>query len=174
MRRATILLLTSFLVWLSPVEAGKLYKWVDRDGNVSYHDQLPPEGSPYHVEEKSIYTGEKPKKKTDSNAKVAEKFPVVLYIATKCDSCDLARAYLDKRKVPYTEKQVEGDLKVQEELKKKIGSLSVPTILIGEKVMKGYLESLLEGELDAAGYAKLEVPESANGKPSEKSDGATK
>ncbi len=98
----------------------------------------------------------------------------MLYIATKCDSCDLARAYLDKRKVPYTEKNVEGDLKLQEELKKKTGSLSVPTVLVGEKVMRGYLESLLEGELDAAGYAKPEVPESANGKPGEKTDGATK
>lgn len=173
MRRTTILLL-SLMVWLAPVQAGKLYKWVDREGNVSYHDQPPPEGSGYRVEEKPIYTGEKPKKTNDLNAKVAEKFPVVLYSATKCDSCDLARAYLEKRKVPYTEKKVEGDLKVQEELKKKIGSLGVPTILVGEKVMKGYLESLLEGELDAAGYAKLEAPEPANDKPGDKTDGATK
>lgn len=174
MRRTTILLLL-FLVWLSPIEAGKLYKWVDRSGNVSYHDQLPPEGSGYRVEEKPISTGEKlKKKKNDPNAKAAEKFPVVLYIATKCDSCDLARAYLDKRKVPYTEKNVEGDLKLQEELKKKVGALTVPTIIVGEKVMRGYLESLLEGELDAAGYARLEVPEPVNGKPGEKTDGATK
>jgi glutaredoxin len=175
MYRFIVLALLSFVVGLAPAGAAKLYKWVDRQGNVSYHDQPPPEGSGYRVEEKPIASGEKPKKKTnDSNAKAVEKFPVVLYSATKCDSCDLARAYLDKRKVPYTVKQVEGDLKVQAELKQKIGSLSVPTILIGEKVMKGYLESLLEGELDAAGYAKLEAPEPADGKPDNQTDGAAK
>ncbi len=172
--RRTALLLLSLMIWLLPAQAGKLYKWVDRAGNVSYHDQPPPEGSGYRVEEKPISTGEKPKKKNDANAKVAEKFPVVLYSATKCDSCDLARAYLEKRKVPYTEKSVEGDLKLQGELKQKTGSLSVPTILVGEKVMRGYLESLLEGELDAAGYARLETPEPADGKPGDKTDGATK
>lgn len=172
--RCTTLLLLSLMIWLSPAQAGKLYKWVDRAGNVSYHDQPPPEGSGYRVEEKPIYTGEKPKKTNDLNAKVAERFPVVLYSATKCDSCDLARNYLEKRKVPYTEKKVEGDLKVQEELKKKIGSLGVPTILVGEKIMKGYLESLLEGELDAAGYVRPETPESADGKPDEKTDGTAK
>jgi hypothetical protein len=30
--------------------------------------------------------------------------------------------------------------------------------MVGSKVMKGYMESLLEGELDAAGYPKLEEP----------------
>jgi hypothetical protein len=47
---------------------------------------------------------------------------------------------------------VEGNRVLIEELKKKAGSLSVPTILVGEKVMQGLLESLLAGELDAAGY----------------------
>ena len=41
----------------------------------------------------------------------------------------------------------------------KIGELSVPTIMVGSKVMKGYIESLLEGELDQAGYPKTESKE---------------
>jgi hypothetical protein len=44
---------------------------------------------------------------------------------------------------------------------KKIGELSVPTITVGSKVMQGYVESLLAGELDQAGYPKPEAsPES--------------
>jgi hypothetical protein len=44
---------------------------------------------------------------------------------------------------------------LQDELLKQTGGeLAVPTILVGKKVMRGYLESLLEGELDDAGYAK--------------------
>jgi len=165
MRHATVLLL-SLLIGFASAQAGKLYKWVDRDGNVSYHDRPPPAESAYRVEEKPITTGEKPKK-GDPNAKVAEKFPVVLYSAPKCESCALARVYLERRKVPFIEKNVEADPALQEELKKKIGVLSVPTIIVGEKVMRGYLESLLEGELDAVGYAKLETPETSTGKPRE-------
>jgi hypothetical protein len=45
---------------------------------------------------------------------------------------------------------------------KKIGELSVPTITVGSKVMQGYVESLLAGELDQAGYPKPEAtPETA-------------
>jgi glutaredoxin len=92
-----------------------------------------------------------PEKKKDD---VAEKYPVVLYSVPKCSSCDLARAYLQKRKVPFSEKNVENDRKSQEEMKEKTKGLSVPTILVGTKVMSGYMESLLEGELDQAGYPK--------------------
>lgn len=172
MRHTTALLL-SLLIGFASAQAGKLYKWVDRDGNISYHDKPPPAESGYRVEEKPISTGEKPKK-GDPNAKVAEKFPVVLYSAPKCESCNLARTYLEKRKIPFTEKNVEVDLTLQEELKKKIGVVSVPTITVGEKVMRGYLESLLEGELDAVGYAKLETPETATGKPRENTGDTTK
>jgi hypothetical protein len=38
----------------------------------------------------------------------------------------------------------------------------VPTVLVGSKVMNGYMESLLEGELDQAGYPRI-----GGGKPGE-------
>src|SRR5581483_11709785 len=134
----------------APAHAQKLYKWVDQDGRVSYHDQ-PPSDSGYRVEEKSL-RGER---STEASPDVTGKAPVVLYSAPKCGPCDLARQYLQKRRVPFTEKNVEGDRKLQDELIKQTGGLSVPTLTIGDKVMRGYLESLLEGELDAAGYPKV-------------------
>jgi len=145
------IVLTAFAIACAPAAAQKLYKWVDQDGRVSYHDQPPPGGSGYRVEEKAMRVGEK---SDSAGAAVAEKFPVVLYSAPKCASCDTARQYLQKRRVPFTDKNVEGDRKLQEELIKQAGGLSVPTITVGTKVMRGYLESLLEGELDAAGYPK--------------------
>ena len=33
--------------------------------------------------------------------------------------------------------------------------MAVPTITVGSKVMRGYIDSLLDGELDQAGYPKL-------------------
>ena len=150
-RSCAFLVLVLTVAGLSAAQAASMYKWVDSQGRVSYHDRPPPEGSDYRVEEKTLRSGEYA---TNQQAQPDINIPVILYSAPKCASCDLARIYLDKRKVPYTEKNVESDIKFQEELKEKSGSVSVPTITVGEKVMKGYLESLLEGELDAAGYPK--------------------
>ena len=152
-RSKAIIVLVLAVVGLSAAQAGTLYKWVDSQGRVSYHDQPPPEGSGYRVEQKNLGSGKKTV--VDSTLeKIVEKYPVTLYSVPVCGSCDLARIYLQKRKVPYTEQNLENNAELQQTLKKKIGSLSAPTITIGEKVMKGYVESILEGELDAAGYPK--------------------
>jgi glutaredoxin len=148
------LLLAPLLLYLSVAQGDRLYKWVDAQGNVTYHDR-PPDNAGYQVEEKEINA---PPAASDAAAEAAKKFPVVIYSAKKCGSCDSARAYLEKRNVPFKEHNVENDRDLQKKLIAKTGSLSVPTILVGEKVMKGYLESLLEGELDQAGYPKTESP----------------
>lgn len=161
------LVMLAVLLYVPIAHATKLYKWVDKEGNVSYHDQ-PPSTAGYRVEEKNI--GVRPASTERVPADVIAKFPVVLYTAPKCSSCDSARAYLKSRGVPYSEKNVEGDRKLQDELIKQSGGLAVPTITVGSKVMKGYLESLLEGELDQAGYPKAstEDSESENSEDKEK------
>lgn len=151
-------LLVAILLAAAPVEAAKLYKWVDKDGNVTYHDQPPPSETGYRVEEKHL-GARATAAANDIPSDVLEKYPVVLYSATKCSSCDSARAYLKGRGIPFTEKNVEGDRKLQDELIKQSGGLAVPTITVGAKIMKGYLESLLEGELDDAGYPKAKREE---------------
>jgi glutaredoxin len=154
--RPLLLLCSAFFI-VTGAHAQKLYKWVDKDGKVSYHDQ-PPTDAGYRVEEKRIGNT----LKEDSQKQVAEKFPVVLYGTPKCSSCQAARAYLRNRGVPFTEKNVEGNRELQDELIKQAGELSVPTIKVGGKLMRGYIESLLEGELDDAGYAKTDAtPESS-------------
>ena len=130
-------------------QAATLYKWVDKNGNVSYQDRAPPSDSG-RVEERALQTGDV------ANGDQKALPTVVLYSVRKCPGCDQARDYLRKRKVAFTEKNVESDVKLQSELKEKAGSLSVPTILVGDKVMRGYLESLLEDELTRVGYPKLD------------------
>ena len=134
----------------APVAAEKLYKWVDQYGNVSYQDKPPPEGSG-RVEEKNVRTRD-----SGAGGTVTGKAPVTLYSAPKCNQCDLARVYLRQRKVPFNEIDVsEKNPEAQQEMVKKVGELLIPTLTVGGKVMKGYMESLLEGELDAAGYPKV-------------------
>lgn len=159
MGRINLLLVTALMaIGIPAAQADTLYKWVDSQGRISYHDQPPPEGAGYRVEEKVLGTGNK-HKEDDKLAKVAEKYPIILYSVPDCGSCDLARLYLEKRKVPFTEQNLNTNPELQQTLKKKIGSLSAPTIMIGEKVMKGYVESVLEGELDGVGYPKIEASE---------------
>lgn len=146
-------------ILLLPTAYGvKLYKWIDEDGNVTYHDRPPPEAG-YSVERKDFKLGGQAGGRSNGAAsKAIDENPVVLYTAPKCTACDMARAYLDKRNVPFTDKNVSGNAEAIKELQDKSGALTVPTIMVGRKVMKGYMESLLEGELDAAGYPKLEQP----------------
>lgn len=150
------LALFTLLLLLPAAHAQKLYKWIDKDGRISYHDKPPASESGVRVEEKSVRVdGERA---AGESSDAAAKFPVTLYSAPKCSSCDAARAFLKERGVPFAEKNVDGDRKMQEELIKQAGGLAVPTITIGTKVMRGYLESLLEGELDQAGYTRPNAP----------------
>lgn len=157
MARNTLIafLLVSFMA--TPALAGKLYKWVDERGNVSYQDRPPPEGQG-RVEEKNVRDGSAAASADPSAAVAAAKAPVTLYMIPKCSPCDAARTYLKKRKVPFTEVNVsEKNPQGQEAMRKKVGELSVPTITVGSKVMQGYVESLVSGELDQAGYPPPEA-----------------
>lgn len=151
MKRFYFVLAMALLLGAQPAMATKLYKWVDEYGNVTYKD-TPPADENIKYKEEDISGG------TGSGGSVAdeaaEKFPVVLYSTPSCSACNSARAYLQSRGIPFQDKDVEGNGELQQELKQKAGEISVPTILIGSKVMRGYVQSLLEGELDAAGYPK--------------------
>ncbi len=149
MNAASILVMATLSALLvAPAQAGKLYKWVDKHGNVSYQDQPPPPEAG-RVEEKTLRGA------TTPAAPDGPKRPaVVLYVVPDCSSCDLMRAVLQRRKIAFSEKNVEGDVPAQTELKKKAGALAVPTVMVGDKVVKGHSEAALDAELDAAGYGK--------------------
>ena len=161
MARNTLIALVVTLLVATPALAEKLYKWVDERGNISYQDRPPPEGRG-KVEEKNMRAGSGVDSRNPATAEAVAKAPVTLYMVPKCSPCDAARLYLKKRKVPFNEINVsEKNPQAQEEMRKKVGELSVPTITVGSKVMQGYVESLLAGELDQTGYPKTEeTPES--------------
>ena len=162
MARNTLIVVLVAALAAAPAYAAKLYKWVDERGNISYQDRPPPEGVG-RVEEKTVREGRGADSGDPAVAEASAKSPVTLYVVPKCSPCDMARTYLKKRKVPFTEINVsEKNLQAQQEMLKKIGELSVPTITVGSKIMQGYVESLLAGELDQAGYPKPEAsPEGA-------------
>jgi len=151
MKKYYWIVVMALLVGAQPALATKLYKWVDEYGNVTYRD-TPPADENINYKEENISGGNAVGGSAADEA--AEKFPVVLYSTPDCNSCNSARSYMQSRGIPFQDKNVQGNGELQQELKKKSGSVSVPTILIGNKVMRGYVQSILEGELDAAGYPK--------------------
>lgn len=153
MKKTVLILMSMALVGAAPIlSAATLYKWTDESGNVTYRDMPPPEGIEY--QEKHISGGRGTEAADSSPA--ADAAPVTIYTTPTCSACDSVRSHLQKRGVPFEEKNVEGNGELQQELKAKAGELSVPTILVGSKVMRGYVQSLLDGELDSAGYPKGE------------------
>jgi glutaredoxin len=164
MARNTLIVVLAAALAVAPAYAAKLYKWVDERGNIYYQDRPPPEGAG-RVEEKTLNESGGGSDNPVAAA-AAARSPVTLYMVSKCSSCDAVRVYLKKRKVPFTEINVsEKNVQAQEEMLKKIGQLSVPTITVGSKIMQGYIESLLADELDQAGYPKPEAGPEAAGAP---------
>ena len=90
--------LLSLAVLATAAEAQTLYRWVDKNGKVTYSDQPPPKDikkvDKPQLKSSTIETSEVP----FSAQKASQDFPVTLYTAADCKAdCDLARAFLRKR-----------------------------------------------------------------------------
>ncbi len=143
----------------SLIAAPDLYRWVDKDGKVTYSDTPPP---------KDAVSAQK-KRLGDNGAgggedalpyalKLAmQRNPVILYANNCGEICDQARALLAKRGIPFVSRNPETDPGASEELKELIGALSVPTLAVGSGSQTGFNESGWNSTLDGAGYPKFNV-----------------
>lgn len=134
--------------------AGKLYKWVDQDGNVTYQDQPPP-GEATVIQDDSATAASPASGAAADTAQqtAAETNPVTLYSVPICNTCDLVRMVLEQNKVPFEEKNADRSADVQQEMEAKAGQLTVPILIIGEKVLTGFNSPEIMQELKTAGYA---------------------
>lgn len=119
----------------------------EADGSVSFADRCP--AGSVKTAEREIRTGDDGRL---SLAEIARANPVVLYRTPACDACDVARQLLTKRGVPFTEKNVATDQAAQAELQGRVGSLTVPTVAVGDEALTGYSSAAIELALDEAGY----------------------
>lgn len=130
-----------------------LYKWVDKDGRVTYSDTPPPKDA-RNVQNKRLGNNVIEADTIPYALKqVVAASPITLY-ATDCDPCKTARAYLTKRGVPFTEKNPETDPEAMKFMKDSLKSETVPTLTVGSGATKGYSEEAWAEALDAAGYPK--------------------
>jgi len=137
--------------------AGNLYHWVDSDGTEHYSDQPPPP-SVKDVEQKKLSVSVIEGSPTYQLQQAVKNFPVTLF-ANDCGAgCTRARELLNKRGVPFTEKnpmQPEN----ADELKNIVGDLVVPVMVLGKtQPLRGFDESSWNNALSVAGYPSAPVP----------------
>lgn len=139
----------------SPVLAGELYRWIDKDGKVNYTDQPPPPDA-RQVQEKRLGGNSIDADKLPFATKDAvKKNPVTLYASNCGAPCEDARSLLSKRGIPYTTKNPESSQEDADGLRKLVGELQVPVLVVGGRSpIKGFEASSWESALDSAGYPK--------------------
>jgi len=157
----------------SLAQAAELYRWVDAEGKVHYTDQQPP-ASAKKVEEKnlggnSIDTAELPY----ATRQAIKKSPVTLYANDCGEPCKQARDHLAQRGIPYSAKNPQTSSDDAQALKKLIGELYVPVLVVGGAVSKGYEKGTWDAALDAAGYPKSALAKKA-AVPAESANDAAK
>jgi glutaredoxin-like YruB-family protein len=73
---------------------------------------------------------------------------VIIYTTSFCPYCQAAKEYLTKKGVAYEEKNVEIDLKAQEEMIEKSKQLGVPVIDIDGKIIIGFSPEEIDKALE--------------------------
>tara|TARA_Y100000034_G_scaffold130215_1_gene188082 strand:+ start:4626 stop:4886 length:261 start_codon:yes stop_codon:yes gene_type:complete len=81
------------------------------------------------------------KKTTESDNKV------ILYTTDVCPWCHKAKEFFEANKIKYTEKNIQRNPKLAEELLAKSGQMGVPVILVGEKAIIGFNQPKLKAML---------------------------
>jgi glutaredoxin len=102
----------------------------------------------------------------------AKNYPVTLYTAPDCEPCGAARALLNQRGVPFREVSVIGEQE-SAQLRQAVGSLSVPSLVVGTSTQKGFEQADYHSMLDVAGYPRTGIlpsrsqaePKAASAKP---------
>jgi glutaredoxin len=144
-----------------------VYKWTDAEGRVHFTDTPPPQ-SAKKVEQKRMGGGSVEASQLPFATQLAMKAsPVTLYTAPQCgDPCTRGRSLLSDRGIPYTERNAQASPADAETVKKLIGALQVPVLLVGNDPVKGYDANAWHVALDTAGYPRTKLPGTLAPKPS--------
>ena len=154
-----ILFVALFAVFASPVMAAvSIVECQDGQGERSFHSKNCPPGTT-KIGSKKIRTGRNGGGADNSN------ISATIYLSPVCEPCEEVREFLNNRNISFSEKNVEGDLEMQQELKGVSGgALNVPVTVIGDTAVTGYNRGKLNEALSAAGYVSPDSAESVPGK----------
>ena len=140
--------------------AAQVYTWKDEKGRTVVSDQPPPPSVKAFEQRKSAASVVETSNAPYSVQQAIKNFPVTLYVTPDCgDLCSNARAHLNKRGIPHTEKNPQKPEEASDFKKLSGGSLEVPLLVVGQlKNVKGYQASEWDAALDQAGYPSTASP----------------
>ena len=137
------------------------YRWVDEKGRVHYTD-TPPPPSAKSAQKKNLKGSELGQQESYEMMQAVRNAPVTLYTFTECQApCQMARDVLNKRGVPFREKQVSSQ-QMLDELQKVSGGTNVPVLVVGTQVEKNASPDAFNQALDNAGYPRAGVAKARN------------
>jgi glutaredoxin len=165
-RTIAIAVLAATLGATFAAQAQTVYRWTDKDGKVQFSDQPPPADAKDATQRRVGGGSTEDTQLPYATQVAARRNPVTLFTGTDCgDPCVQGRALLTSRGIPFTERDAQNNPADQEALKKLIGGLDVPLLLVGSSQMKGFEESTWQSSLDSAGYPRTRLPGQAPLRP---------
>mgnify|MGYP000521895116 CR=1 FL=1 len=72
---------------------------------------------------------------------------VTVYTTPSCGYCNLAKDWLRKQKIPFTEYNVASDTRKAEEMVRKSGQMGVPVIDVNGRIIIGFNQPEIERAL---------------------------
>jgi glutaredoxin len=150
-RLALVILLSAIACAAS---AQELFRYVDKDGRVTYTDGAPPADAK-DVQRKRLGANVIETNEPPYALQVAQqRNPVTLYSGDCGAACDSARALLNKRGVPFRDIDPSQPGEAQK-MREITGDLAVPVLLVGSaNILKGFEEGAWQSAIDLAGYPK--------------------
>lgn len=149
-----LVLLGASVLVSATASAQTLYRWVDKDGKVQYSD-MPPPANAKNSQQKRLGDNLIEQDKLPYALRMAvQNNPVTLYANDCGNGCDAARALLNKRGIPFVDRNPQKDAAAAKALTALAGALEVPTVAIGTSKLSGFTESEWNSALDSAGYPR--------------------
>ncbi len=131
------------------------YRWEDAQGRVNFSDRPPPSYA-RNVEQVRYQENEVEAVMPYATQKAAADFPVTLYLSETCGpACEQAVQLLNQRRIPFVERQVNGEDQqmVSTYLTTFDAPVLVPSITIGRVIkLKGFDAAGWNRSLSDAGY----------------------
>lgn len=159
----TLACVIALLLTATAAQAAQLYRWVDEKGRVEWRD-TPPPANAKKVERRTV-GGSVVETSTlpFSVQQAVQNFPLVLYVTDCGDGCTKARAHLNRRGLPFSERNPQDDIETYKKLTE--GRLEVPLLFVGRQALRGYEEGAWDSALDAAGYPRVVIGAKPQPKP---------
>lgn len=135
------------------------YKWVEADGAINYGDRLPPAGA------RVLATPRGPIASVNADGvalpyalrTAVERYPVTLYTTPSCAPCELGRAHLVKRGIPFSERTITRQADADALRKLGLSGTTLPGLAVGREATDGFESGAWDRLLDAGGYPKTSM-----------------